>query len=355
MLAPPPDSWYALHPGSSRLVAFYLWHAIASSSRRTYSTGQQSYLRLARSRGFVHDDGSYFPAKLPWLMEWAASIGAKVQVKTIKQYLVHIRSLHRDLYLQHDDCSAPQLQSLLRGVMRWHGVKGKKERLPITRDILHSLLARLPIGDHHTRAWFCVACSGFLRTSEFTTSNSDFDPRANLTRDSVTFHPDMQSAESVSIVLPTSKTDVFREGVTIRLAAIPGSPSCPVAALRALFTASPLPPSSSLFAFADGSHLTRDKSISTVRKYLALIGQDSPKFSGHSWRRGAATAAKLAKISDSDIQLLGRWTSDAFKAYFELPPSHILRVNASLHWAPPSGTTRLSSFVAITPAPASLG
>ena len=76
-----------------------LWHSITSSSRRTYLTGQQSYLRLARSRGFVHEDGSYFPAKLPWLMEWAASIGSKVQVKTIKQYLVHIRSLHRDLYL----------------------------------------------------------------------------------------------------------------------------------------------------------------------------------------------------------------------------------------------------------------
>lgn len=273
---------------------------------------------------------------------------------TIKQYLIHIRAAHRDLFLEHSACSAPQLQALIRGIKRWHGESGKRERLPITLPILLSLLARVPLGDHHTRAWFCVAWAGFLCTGEFTCSKADFNPLLHLTRASVTFQPFFERATSVDIVLPSSKTDPFREGVTIRLAAVPGAPSCPVAALQALYRSTPLPATAPLFAFADGSPLTRDKSIQTVRKYLALVGLDPSKYAGHSWRPGAATAAKMAGFQEDDIQLLGRWKSNAFKLYFDLPPVHILRVNASLHWASPPGTTR-SGFIAVTPVQASLG
>ena len=35
-------------------------------------------------------------------------------------------------------------------------------------------------------------------------------------------------------------------------------------------------------------------------------------YSGHSFRRGAATTAKEAGLSESEIQLLGRWKSDSY-------------------------------------------
>ncbi|KAI0820425.1 hypothetical protein BC628DRAFT_1276145, partial [Trametes gibbosa] len=74
--------------------------------------------------------------------------------------------------------------------------------------------------------------------------------------------------------LPASKTDPFRKGVSILVAAAPD---------------------------------TR----------LTALGLDSSKYSGHSFRRGAATSAAAVGYADHEIQLLGRWRSDAYKLYID--------------------------------------
>ena len=43
----------------------------------------------------------------------------------------------------------------------------------------------------------------------------------------------------------------------------------------------------------------------------------SQRYAGHSFRRGGATALKLAGVADSDIQRHGRWKSNAYKLYFD--------------------------------------
>ena len=50
-------------------------------------------------------------------------------------------------------------------------------------------------------------------------------------------------------------------------------------------------------------------------------------YSGHFFRRGAATSARRAELSEEEIQLLGRWKSDSYRLYIEAQPSYIL--NAS--------------------------
>ena len=40
-------------------------------------------------------------------------------------------------------------------------------------------------------------------------------------------------------------------------------------------------------------------------------------WNGHSFRRGTATWAAQVGISETEIQTLGRWKSDAYKAYIE--------------------------------------
>lgn len=59
-------------------------------------------------------------------------------------------------------------------------------------------------------------------------------------------------------------------------------------------------------------------------------------FSGHSFRRGAATAAAEAGFTEYEIQLLGRWRSDAYKLYIESSRSRILNLSTRLHWAVPA-------------------
>jgi len=65
-------------------------------------------------------------------------------------------------------------------------------------------------------------------------------------------------------------------------------------------------------------------------------GAESPsKFSGHSFRRGAASSAAAAGLRDFELQQVGRWRSDAHKLYIEPNPYRLLSLSSRLHWAVP--------------------
>jgi len=44
-------------------------------------------------------------------------------------------------------------------------------------------------------------------------------------------------------------------------------------------------------------------------------------WNGHSFRRGAATWAAQVGMAETEIQTLGHWKSDAYKAYIEYSDS----------------------------------
>ena len=63
---------------------------------------------------------------------------------------------------------------------------------------------------------------------------------------------------------------------------------------------------------------------------LSKAGINTANFSGHSFRIGAATTAARAGLSDSFIQMLGRWKSAAFTAYIRTPREDLVAVTAKL-------------------------
>ena len=66
---------------------------------------------------------------------------------------------------------------------------------------------------------------------------------------------------------------------------------------------------------------------------MAIIGLDPSLYSGHSFRRGAASATAAVGCADHEIQLLGRWHSDAYKLYIDVPKDRVLGLSARLHLA----------------------
>ena len=191
-------------------------------------------------------------------------------------------------------------------------------------------------------AAFCLAFAAFLRIGEFTwehhqwaAGDSDF-ATWHATRRSITFgfkdrsgnHPDR-----LFFTLPASKADPFRRGITITVAAADDQ-ACAVSAVHLLFTRWPSPPETPLFMLGQNpnvpeSAFDRHTVVNALRGCLAtarILGN----YSGHSFRRGAATSARMAGVADHDIQLLGRWRSDAYKRYIEVHPEHIY--NASRHF-----------------------
>jgi integrase len=163
----------------------------------------------------------------------------------------------------------------------------------------------------------------------------------HVTRRSVQFPDDDDSR--LHLTLPASKTDPFRMGITITIAAASDA-ACPVKSLRHLFEKYSLPTFSPLFTLsrdpttavdsAVDSAFTRTKVISRLRTILLELGV-SGNYSGHSFRRGAATWARSIGIPDADLQLLGRWKSDAYKRYIEVQPEHVYHVSRRLQTLPP--------------------
>ena len=224
---------------------------------------------------------------------------------------------YRDLSAFH----SPDLERMIAGVRRLHGEAETRERRPITKDLLLQMLPHLNRRSREGAtlyAAFCLAFAAFLRVGEFTYSSSDRE-KADfsqwfLTRRSVTLYDDY-----LELRLPASKTDPFRRGITLTVAAS-GDNACPVRALRHLFRwkaslDSPL--------FETASGFTRELVVGQVRQILALLGIKG-HYSGHSFRRGAATSARLAGLSDDEIMLLGRWKSAAYRLYIDTHPERIL-------------------------------
>ena len=145
-----------------------------------------------------------------------------------------------------------------------------------------------------------------------------------------------------------SKTDVFGTGVSLNVRAT-GSPICPVAVVLAYMSICPPQPGPFIME-RDGQPLSWPALVAGIRRALVSAGVDVSRFSGHSFRIGAATTAARGGLLDSLIQTLGWWRSSAFLAYIRTQPADpditsVLLVQSpcstpghSRHSSPPPGS-----------------
>ena len=169
---------------------------------------------------------------------------------------------------------------------------------------------------------------GFLRAGEFTVRTAaDFDPSSSLMLEDVAVdkHDD---PSMVRIRLNQSKTDPFRHGVDVFLGRTRAD-LCPVSALLAYIAVRPAV-CGPLFVFGDGSFLSRDKLVTSVRTTLQQAGMSAQSYTRHSFRIGAATTAAQVGLEDSVIKMLGRWESTAYQLYVRTPRESLAAVSARL-------------------------
>ena len=65
---------------------------------------------------------------------------------------------------------------------------------------------------------------------------------------------------------------------------------------------------------------------------LALQGPgiDAKRFTGHSFRIGAATFTAQVGIQDSTIKMLGRWELSAYLQYIQMPRESLAAISTQL-------------------------
>ena len=320
-----------------------------------YTTATTSYETFCMLRGWKP-----WPATIEPITEWAAqrifggSSPKQGQVKpdTVASYLSGLRSYHVDHHWPVTVFEDLRLARILQGG-RSLFPKVKKDRFPITKEILERITATVPIteDDFNIDAAFKIAWAGFLRLGEITYSPADLKKSSfinlKVTRSDVRFAENDQYAV---LRLKRSKTDVKHTGVQIILSAT-GELTCPVAALRRLFNHVKRPASAPLFMLSNAA-FSRVSVISILKSRLAQAGLSETGFSGHSFRNGAAQHASDQGMLDSQIQKLGRWTSNSFQLYFETSSETLFNLNLTFQTGRPLAIPRVVGKPRKTPAPA---
>jgi len=302
----------------------YLENSLAPSTLQTYRSGARRYV------GFCsHQRVTPFPATELVLCLFVVHLArSNLSFKTIRVYLfgVQFHSLLSGFPVKIS--SMQYLYYTLRGIRRTQGNSlTRPPRSPITVSHLWSMFAFL-VSSHFTphdkSLWRCaivLAFFGLLRVSEFTCSGV-FDPSLHLSPVDISFN----SAFSIMYVnIKGSKTDPFKNGCVVRLAAIPGHELCPISAMRRFlslrgYSAGPL------FTLSSGGYLT----LRLVDHFLHLSLPGVPNIGTHSFRIGGASAALAAGASDALIRVMGRWSSDCYNRYIRVSDSQISRFQLDL-------------------------
>ena len=325
----PPESWVSniQESGLTPIAAYYLWRGLAPSTRCNYDTPRSRFTTFCTLRGYCYQNGGCLPAKATWLIEWLCSLAGSIKVKTMKHYLAGIRSYQLDLGIDCGAFSDPRLERTLQGIKRDHNEPERRVRTPLTRPHLVRMLNSLQTYDYDdivTRAAFTLAFAGFLRIGEFTYRAIDLQMGSVfhnwfLTKSSIQL---THNEKHIELTLPASKTDPFRQGIQLIIAGS-NDEACPVRAMKRLLAVDThRQPRSPLFCVGRREQLpfTRQHVVQKLQELGISSGLGPASWNGHSFRRGAATWAAEVGISETQIQTLGRWRSDAYKAYIEYSP-----------------------------------
>ena len=291
--------------------------AVSTTTNASYSSGWNTWVHYCTAYG-IQSPLQPDEDTLIGFVAWCTSGGRKskpLAFSTIKSYLHSIKYVHRRALLPDPVTGARALEMAVKGAKRFLAKERPKKtaKLPVTVSLLEGIRQYFNFDVHDDRVrWAVLVCGvfGLLRLGELLPKDkSNVLTEANVVR---------VSDDHVQLVLPASKTDPFRQGVTINYFRT-GGVVCPVEALTRLLKHRPerLSRSGPLFTMSDGSVLKRDVFTTMLQSHIDRlenvwrIGLNSEQFSGHSLRRGG--------VSDALIQVLGRWQSDAYKRYILQP------------------------------------
>ena len=254
-----------------------------------------------------------------------------IKFTSIKQDLFAIQSIMFDLNISIKMKNYPILEKVLLGIKKT-SQPSQQVKLEITPELLKKIFSFLPQKTHYEtqvyRSAFTVAVFGMLRCGEFANETEQITIKT-LRLHHIERIEDKGKTKMIRIFIPVSKSDIFRQGVHIHLPCLCiFSTQCPVhetikmIELREKLNIT-MDPMSPLFIFSNKKPLQKLHVSKLLNKLpiQPIVGKH--KFTGHSFRRGGATALAENGTPDWIIQMLGRWKSESYKKYIGCQPSQI--------------------------------
>lgn len=352
------SSFSALHPidvhayktdSQHKLVNLaneFIISAIAESTRSTYGVAVRSYIRFCEEMKLECTMPITDANMCLWASYYATTEKGKLTFATIKTYTFGLAYMHTELGFNNWREQLSLFRRCMIGIKRKLGDgESKLKRLPITTELLMQMSKRLEATVYeHALYWAAatLATYGLLRMSEFCAhdSQNSQDPFKLLYLKQIQLYDKEFKAIAISnsklydtvayftIRLRSSKTDPFREGITIHI-----SHATAVQAMINYLRKHPRIHHSNSYLLIQSISpssevpLSRTVMIEMTRKLLESMGHNSSLYHGHSFRRGGATSLAKQGVPDSVIQTLGRWHSECFKLYIDLPLNKLLDYN----------------------------
>ena len=209
------------------------------------------------------------------------------------------------------------IEKALEGFKRSSSGKARKSRLPITPQLLQRILSVIPVVCSNSyesylfSAAYCLAFAAFLRVSELAVSSTKYVSNVLLNSDVEVNEKD----GTAKITIRFSKTDQAGVG-SVLIINRTGTELCAVSRLVEFVKRRP-PIVGPFFCHLNGKPLTQYQFTAILKKCVCSFQPDYGKFTSHSFRIGAATAAAMAGYSVETIKQAGRWRSDAYRRYLK--------------------------------------
>ena len=285
---------------------------LAPATRRVYAAGERRYRRFCRRHGLTP-----MPASEATVLRFVADqVRRGYSAAAISARLAGVRQWH----VRHGAAWAGRTERVrvaLRGAATLPR-PSRPQRLAATPGHLRALRRALRSSGlqevDRAAVWSAVLLGffGALRGSEYLSPAAhSFDRRRTCQWRHVALLPDR-----LELQLPASKTDQLYAGTLVSLPRLHGS-ICPVRALEQYRRLQPHAlPTQPLFSRSSGAFCTPGW-VNGVLRRAAL--SDTGRVTTHSLRIGFATAAAAAGVSDSVIQVSGRWRGSSYLRYVRGP------------------------------------
>jgi len=266
----------------------------ASNTLRAYKSDYKDFASFCLKNGFKP-----MPSEPKIISLYLTYLSKSCKFSTLKRRLASISVIHR-LSGHYIDTKHPMITENLMGIKR---VKGshQKAKKPILINELKLIVNAIDKDKNEknrfkNRALILVGFAGGFRRSELVA----------IVNEDVDFVP-----EGVKIFVKRSKTDQSGEGMTKGIPYFLNANYCPVISLKNWIEKSEIK-YGKIFDMSD-------KSVAlTIKKYTALVGLDSNKYSGHSLRSGFATsAAELGAEERSIMAMTGHKTTQMVRRYIQ--------------------------------------
>ena len=266
----------------------------ALNTLRAYKADYKDFARFCIKHGFKS-----MPTEPKILSLYLTHLSQTSKFSTLKRRLASISVIHR-ISGHYIDTKHPMITENLMGIKR---VKGsyQKAKKPLLINDLKSIVNVIDKDKNEkrkakNRALILIGFAGGFRRSELVA----------ILYEDIDF-----VSEGVKIFVKKSKTDQSGEGMTKGIPYFSNQNYCPVVSLKNWLEKSEIK-SGKIFDMSD-------KSVAlTVKKYAAIAGLDSNKYSGHSLRSGFATStAELGAEERSIMAMTGHKTTQMVRRYIQ--------------------------------------